>query len=112
MRSGMRCGWLALAIGFAVTLMAFAFIQMNFARAIPNGGGGFTYTDALPYRVYFSLPGLALEVLAINLTPVMWGSHRVLANVLVATGKFLFYSAAAYAVLRLTAGLSARWRRA
>jgi hypothetical protein len=52
-----------------------------------------------------------MMLLAINVTPVMWGSHPVLANMVVTTGNFLFYSVAAYVLLRLTAGLSARCKR-
>lgn len=106
----MRRVWLALAIGLTVTVIAHAILRMNFDRPIPNGEGGVTYTDAHPYRFYLVLPGMALMILAINVTPVMWGSHPVLAQLLVGSGNFLFYSAAAYVVLRLTAGLSARWK--
>ncbi len=107
----MRRVWLALAIGLTVTVIAHGILHMNFDRPIPNGEGGVTYTDAHPYRFYLVLPGIALMMLAINVTPVMWGSHPVLAQLLVGSGNFLFYSAAAYVVLRLTAGLSARWKQ-
>ncbi len=107
----MRRVWLALAIGLTVTVIAHGILHMNFDRPIPNGEGGVTYTDAHPYRFYLVLPGIALMMLAINVTPAMWGSHPVLAQLLVGSGNFLFYSAAAYVVLRLTAGLSARWKQ-
>ncbi len=107
----MRREWLALGIGLVITVIAFGVLRMNSMREIPNSEGGVTYTDAYPQRIGLSLPGLALIVLAINLTPVMWGSHPMLAQAVVATGNFIFYSVAAYVVLRLSAKFSARWRR-
>jgi hypothetical protein len=107
----MRREWLALCIGVAITVIAFGGLRINSMRKISNGEGGVTYTDAYPQRIDLSLPGLALMVLAINLTPVMWGSHPMLAQAVVATGNFIFYSVVAYVALRVSAKLSAKWRR-
>jgi hypothetical protein len=108
----MRRVWLAAAIGLAVSVILLVPQHMNFTRTIPNGEGGVTYTDAYPQLLLnLSLPGLALILLAINVTPVMWGAHPLLAQVVVTTGNFLFYSVAAYVVSRLTAGLSTRWKQ-
>lgn len=107
----MRREWLALCIGMAITVIAFGILRINSMREFPNGEGPVTYTDAYPQRIDLSLPGLALMVLAINLTPVMWGAHPILAQAVVATGNFIFYSVTAYAVLRLSAKFSARWRQ-
>ncbi len=108
----MRRAWLALAIGLIVaTILLFA-QSSDYLYAITNHGAGVTYTDAHPKLLTtMSLPGLSLILLAINVTPVMWGSHPVLANVLVTAGNFLFYSAVGFIVLRLTAGFSARSKR-
>jgi hypothetical protein len=104
--------WLAVATGLAVAVILLVPQHLNFTRAIPNGEGGVTYTDAYPQLLMnLTLPGLALILLAINVTPVMWGSHPLLAQAVVTTGNFLFYSAAAYMVLRLTGALSTRWKQ-
>lgn len=107
--------WIALGIGLAIALILLVAQASNFLHATTNHGSGVNYTDAHPRLMgiwlTMSLPGLSLILLAINVTPVMWGSHPVLAQVVVTTGNFLFYSVAAYTMLRLTAGLSARWRR-
>lgn len=114
MRSGMRRGPLALAMGLAIAVLLLGAQYSHFLHAITNNGAGLTYTDAHPKLLTIwltiSLPGLSMMLLAINVTPVMWGSHPVLANMLVTTGNFLFYSVAAYVLLRLTAALSGRWR--
>jgi hypothetical protein len=115
MRSGMRRSWLALVIGLAVVVILLGAQYSHALYAITNNGAGVNYTDAHPKLLTIwltmSLPGLSMMLLAINVTPVLWGSHPVLANMVVTTGNFLFYSVAAYVLLRLTAGLSARWKR-
>src|SRR5580698_11658271 len=111
----MRRVWLPLAIGLAIAMILLAAQSSSFLHATTNNGAGVNYTDAHPRLLTIwltmSLPGLSMMLLAINVTPVMWGSHPVLANMVVTTGNFLFYSVASYVLLRLTAGLSARWKR-
>lgn len=111
MRSNVRRGLQALCIGLAVTLIAYALVHMNSLRQVPNAEGGVMYTDAHPQRVALIFPGVFLIMIAINLTPIMWGSHPVLTQVVAATGNFLFYSLIAYLLLRAMEALSARWKR-
>jgi hypothetical protein len=101
----------ALGIGLAITAAAFVLLQFNAARPIPSGEGGIYYTDAHPHRLDLSLPGVFVILLAVNFTPIMWGQHPVLAQVVAAAGNFVFYSLAAYLMLCVTAGLSTSWRR-
>jgi hypothetical protein len=103
--------YLALAIGLAMTVIAFALLRVNFDRQIINSEGSVSYTDAYPQRFYLSVPGVILILIAINLTPVMWGSHPIAAQVVASTGNFVFYSVAAYLFLRVTSHLATRWKQ-
>ena len=75
----MRRVWLALAIGLAVAVILLGAQSSNFLHATTNNGAGVNYTDAHPKLLTIwltmSLPGLSMMLLAINVTPVMWGSH-------------------------------------
>jgi hypothetical protein len=106
----MRCVWLASSIGLTVAGILLALEHIRVTRAIPNGQAILSVAEAYPVLLTLSFPGIFLIVIAINLTAVMWGSHPVLAQTVVTTGNFVFYSVVAYVVLRLTAGLSARWK--
>jgi hypothetical protein len=107
--------WLALAVGLAMTVAVCVLLQMNFDRQIVNSEGGVSSTDAFPHRYELTLPGVFLIWLMILTTPVRWGEHRVLAQLVASTGNFIFYSMVAYFVMRfsskVSAGLSARWKR-
>jgi hypothetical protein len=102
---------LALAAGLAVAGTSFALQQIMLTRAVPNGQETLSIDEAYPSLMTIGFPGVVFLILAINLTPVMWGSHPVAAQVVVSTGNFLFYSLVAYVLLRVTTALSAGWRR-
>ena len=103
--------YVSLAIGLAMTVIAFAFLRVNINRQIIDSEGGVSYTDAYPQRFYLSVPGAILMLIAINVTPILWGSHRIAAQIVASTGNFVFYSFAAYAMLLLWEKLSVRWKR-
>jgi hypothetical protein len=107
----LRSVLLALSIGLAVAGILLASEHMRVTRAIPNGQAIVSVAEAYPVLLTLSFPGIFLILIAINITPVMWGSHPMLAQTVVTTGNFIFYSVAAYVILRLTAGLSARWKQ-
>lgn len=102
---------LALGIGLAVAATSVALQQIMLTRAIPNGTETLPIDQAYPVLMNVEFPGVVFLILALNLTPVMWGSHPVAARAVVATGNFLFYSFVAYVLLRVAASLSAKWRR-
>ena len=110
-RGPSRRVYVSLAIGLVMTVIAFALLRVNLNRQIINSEGGVSYTDAYPQRFYLSVPGVILMLIAINVTPVRWGSHPVAAQIVASTGNFVFYSFVAYAVLGLSSKLSARWKR-
>ena len=80
MRSGMRRGPLALAMGLTIAVLLLGAQYSHFLHAITNNGAGVTYTDAHPKLLTIwltmSLPGLAMMLLAINVTPVTWALTR------------------------------------
>jgi len=107
----MRRVWLALVIGAAMAgLVAFAMFA-RFTHVLPNGG---TETMSLelyhPWLMTLSLPGIVFFWLTALITNIDWNLHPLLGRVLVTIGDAAFYSVAAYVVLRLTAGVSERWK--
>ena len=108
----MRRAWLALGVG-AVAAGAIAVMMfVTYTRVHPNGGTEtMSYDMYHPWAMNLSLPGVVFFWISALLTDIDWNLHQLLARILVTVGDAMFYSAAAYAVLRLSARLSLRWRQ-
>lgn len=107
----MRRGWLAPAIGLAIAGALAAATYTMITRQIPNGHETLSPAAAYPRLLYPGLPGILLFFIAIWTTGIDWNLHPMLARVVVSAGNAMFYSAAAYVVLRMSARLSARWKQ-
>ena len=103
--------WLALAIGAAMAgLVAFTMFA-RFTHVLPNGGTETMSLDLYhPWMMTLSLPGIVFFWITALITNIDWNLHPLLGRVLVTIGDAAFYSVAAYAVLRVTSSLSARWK--
>ena len=102
---------LALAAGLIVAGTSFALQQITLTRAVPNGTETIPINQFYPALMNISFPGVVFFIVVLNLTPVLWGSHPIAAQAVMILGNFLFYSFAAYAMLRIAAILSGRWKR-
>jgi hypothetical protein len=108
----MRRVWLAVGIGaFMAALTAFMMFS-SFTRTLPNGGTETMSLDLYhPWLMSLSLPGVVFFWIAALITDIDWNSHQLLGRVLVTVGDAAFYSVVAYVLMRLTAGLSERWKQ-
>jgi hypothetical protein len=84
----------------------------SFTRTLPNGGTETMSLDLYhPWLMSLSLPGVVFFWIAALITDIDWNSHQLLGRVLVTVGDAAFYSVVAYVLMRLTAGLSERWKQ-
>ena|SRR5215475_8246729 len=99
----MRRGLLALGIGLVIAAVVFGVGAIRFTRPIPNGTEVISFSAAYPAFLYFSIPGTALMWLVAFMLQAKWASSQFALQLLVVAGDAIFYSLAAYVVLRLVA---------
>jgi hypothetical protein len=108
----MRRVWLAVGIGASMAALTAFMMFSSFTRTLPNGGTETMSLDLYhPWMMSLSLPGVVFFWITALITDIDWNLHQLLARVLVTVGDATFYSVAAYVLMRLTAGLSERWKR-
>lgn len=104
----MQRPWPALGIGLGITAVAAALAYIPLTRQIPNGHEVVSMEQIHPYLICLDLPGLVLLWLSILVTGAPLGVHPMAARAVVSAGDIWFYTFAAYAVLQMSANLSAR----